>query len=340
MRIGNIQEIENLTSIRLKEQLEGKPPIQHSATFCLPKAAGRLTAISREISLAINEVGGSVLIIGNTGVWPSSENRYLVETFRRAFGETRSIREAPLHVFGTDDQQNCWSLLSLCFFNAWDFSLASADGRILIRGSHDEYLDVYTVTSEDLQGVRSLMERFDIRAQEPGVRRELMVRHQQGMKDGLSSLYELRQLTSSDSTDTKTRERLAIALYELVIDSQETENLTFLGELRQLASAYPPDTPVREQYAKAVDSTLCFVAQAAKLELADALLEELRQLVRDHPEHVALRGIFARALVRASELARRENSPSKHDSWMKELQQFGESYPADSEVQQWLATTR
>src|SRR5262249_20266306 len=70
------------------------------------------------------------------GVWPSRENMHVVETFRRGLGETRSVREAPVHLFSAGEMENCWSMTALCLHNYWDFLLLPSSHVFLINISH------------------------------------------------------------------------------------------------------------------------------------------------------------------------------------------------------------
>jgi hypothetical protein len=162
MQILSIGEAEMQFGISLQMVLGANHWKSHVATFRLPLDPGRLNALSRDISLNVNTVSGTLLIIKQTGVFESSENMYLVETFRRAFEEARSIKEAPVHAFTPEDHANCWSMISLAMFNFWDFDLLSGDHQILLHSSHDECLDICCRKGEDLERLRSRMQYLNV----------------------------------------------------------------------------------------------------------------------------------------------------------------------------------
>lgn len=88
---------------------------------------------------------------------------HVVETFRRGLGETRSVREAPVHLFSAGEMENCWSMTALCLHNYWDFLLLPSSHVFLINISHDECADVCANTDVRFQELRKLMEFFKLK---------------------------------------------------------------------------------------------------------------------------------------------------------------------------------
>jgi hypothetical protein len=97
------------------------------------------------------------LLVEQTGIFPSSEDMYLAETFRKAFGESRPISEAPAHVFTSQDSRIFWSLMHICLLNFWDFLVVPADRRTCIHGSHDEVLDAFALDEASFATIRNLI---------------------------------------------------------------------------------------------------------------------------------------------------------------------------------------
>ncbi len=64
---------------------------------------------------------------------------------------------------------------------------------------------------------------------------------------------------------------------------------TLLEELRQLARNYPDDAAVRERLAMGLFNTVVDAMEEEALERRDTLLEELRQLARNYPDDAAVR---------------------------------------------------
>lgn len=171
----------------------------------------------------------------------------------------RSIREAPAHLLLTDDVDNCCSLLSLCFFNAWDFTLISRDQRLAIRGSHDEYIQVTASEAEDLNSFKEHMLRLGLTECQPAVHRDRSFNE-------LTALDGLRNSLKSEPANADTRRRLAKQLYDLVIDAGD-KSPGFLEELRLLARANPLDTFVREHLAKALGAAIFYAGEEKSLQL-------------------------------------------------------------------------
>jgi hypothetical protein len=118
---------------------------------------GRLNSLAREVSGALSGNDGSVLLVEQTGIFQSSEDMYLAETFRKAFGELRPINEAPAHIFAPADSRTFWSLMHICLLNFWDFLVVSGDRHVCIHGSHDEFLDVFAADEVSLTTIRNLI---------------------------------------------------------------------------------------------------------------------------------------------------------------------------------------
>jgi len=131
-----------------------------TTSFVTGSDSGRLNALARKVSASLGGVDGSVLLVEITGVFQSSENIYLAETFRRAFGESRSIREAPAHVFSLQDALNFWSMMHICFLNFWDFLVVSGDRQVCVHGSHDEVIDIFALNEESFTKIRGLILPF------------------------------------------------------------------------------------------------------------------------------------------------------------------------------------
>ena len=128
--------------------------------FVTGSDSGKLNAIARKVSASLSGVEGSVLLVEHTGIFKSSENMYLAETFRRAFGEIRSIRDAPAHVFSREDALIFWSTMQICLINFWDFLAVSGDRQVCIHGSHDEVLEVFAMNEVSFTKIRGLLLPF------------------------------------------------------------------------------------------------------------------------------------------------------------------------------------
>jgi hypothetical protein len=330
MRIHTIQEIEELLGVTF-ETLRTFREWPNSATFLLRTDPGALTALSRELSFHLSMDAGSVLIVENTGVWPSCENMHLVERFRHAFGEHRSVQEAPAHVFTKDEHSDCWSAVLLCFLNFWEFIFLSADRKSLIYGSNDECMDIYTLHQEDMKQLRSIVQRFELK--------ELQAKtdsDDQEIERQYALLEKLRQERNSNSQDIGAQERLAKGLCEAILDLAETEENRFLQELRLLVRAHPESSLIRECLSRALSGMIYYASQEGEFDRRDLLLGELRQLVRAYPNDGVARGLLGKNLFSALSAAKAVQDVNGYDSLRQELEKLVHSYPEDSELQQWL----
>jgi len=138
-----------------------------TTSFVTGSDSGRLNALARTVSASLGGVDGSVLLVEHTGIFQSSENIYLAETFRRAFGETRTIREAPAHVFSLQDALSFWSMMHICLLNFWDFLVVSGDREVCIHGSHDEVMDIFALNEESFTQIRGLILPFKFKEFSP-----------------------------------------------------------------------------------------------------------------------------------------------------------------------------
>jgi hypothetical protein len=125
--------------------------------FVTGSDSGRLNALARELAGALSENDGSILLVEQTGIFQSCEDMYLAEIFRKAFGELRSIKEAPAHVLAREDTQIFWSLMHICLLNFWDFLVVSGNRRVCVHGSHDEVLDAFALDEASFASIRNLI---------------------------------------------------------------------------------------------------------------------------------------------------------------------------------------
>ncbi len=116
-------------------------PEDHVGTFEIPKDSGAKVALARRIANMLLERGPVLLWITGWGVWPSSEHFDLFDRYRLSFGESRSLREAPVHFLDAGDNVTLISLLCIGFFFVWDFEILSLDREVDIVASHDEWLE-------------------------------------------------------------------------------------------------------------------------------------------------------------------------------------------------------
>jgi len=110
-------------------------------SFGIPVDAGRRTHLARLLASAFHDAAEGLLWIDEYGIWPSSENRTIFTALRRAFDETRALREAPGHVFSPEDSELLQALIAIVLYFSWGARLFRNDGMLRIRISHDEYVE-------------------------------------------------------------------------------------------------------------------------------------------------------------------------------------------------------
>lgn len=308
----------------------------NAISYSTPADAGKITALSRAISQESNIAAGAILIVEQTGVWPSSENMYLAEMFRKAFGEVRPIREAPVHLFSAAEQDSCSSMLSLCFFNFWDFTLISTSLQVLVRGSHDEFIEVQALHVDDRNKLIKQMQQLGL---EEITTAPATMEGNTGTTDLLAQIDELQRSISSRPGDTSLSRKLARSLYEMVVETQELDHPRFLDQLRLLAFTNKEDPIIREYLARGLYATLYNAFQEQATSLAKALLTEIREIAHRFSEDRILPSILAQALF-VSLQAQSSGGNGEADALRHDLDQLARSYPDDPDVQRWAQSMR
>jgi hypothetical protein len=69
----------------------------------VPSDSGRKTALSRTIATIFRKDDEALLWINEVGIWPSSEDLFLFQGFRRCLGEDYPLVTKPGHVFSQGD---------------------------------------------------------------------------------------------------------------------------------------------------------------------------------------------------------------------------------------------
>ena len=109
-----------------------------SRKFNIPIDSGkRIYFVSAEVQAFASE--SEVLVwFTEWGVWPSSERPHIFTRFRASYGETRSLSDAPAHLFIDTEREDLLSFVTLGALFLWDTYVISRSGDML-HLSHDEY---------------------------------------------------------------------------------------------------------------------------------------------------------------------------------------------------------
>jgi hypothetical protein len=167
MDIITAEECQRYLGKAFYDRWDDRSWLRFTTGFVTVPDSGKLNSLARNVSTFFSKADGSVLLVENTGIFKSSENMYLAETFRRAFGETRSIREAPAYVFSSQDSLIFWSVMHICLLNFWDFLVVAGDRQACIHGSHDEVVELFALNEASCSKLRSMMLPFEFKEISP-----------------------------------------------------------------------------------------------------------------------------------------------------------------------------
>lgn len=328
----------------------------YKARFATGRDTGALTALARQLAEIVNSHAGSTLVMHlGTGMVPSAENTYLLEAFRRAFGERRGIREAPAHAFTAEENHACSALISLCLHNFWDFMLLAGSRRALVWGSHEEYFQVHALEASELQHLRSVFSASGLKEVAANVMAQTgqqaipKPRHapasaqlvpepekQRTKSDpgiqGDDFLEQMRELARNHPDNIAILERLARGLLKSLQGTTEQDQQprrnALLDELHALARENPSDAVVRESLAQGLAFAFRFVDQN-EAQIC-RLVDDLRDLAEAHPDNPELRSQFAIGLYNGFRLL-------ANPAFLEESRHLAARYPEDSATQELLA---
>jgi hypothetical protein len=108
----------------------------------LPKDAGAKVGLARVIGDIFLDGGPSLLWITEHGIWSSSEHMDLFTRDRLSLGEARTMAEAPLLLFDSDDRNSFISMISMGPCLSWGFEIMGMDRSLAMTVSHDEWISI------------------------------------------------------------------------------------------------------------------------------------------------------------------------------------------------------
>lgn len=118
----------------------------HRQRLRTPSDSGKKAALVKSIMTWLPTDGDCILLVTAWGVWPSSENVELFERVRASLGQEQRIHDAPGQVLSLAYRGALECMLDVCLYNYWDGLLADEKHRVMIRFSHDEFIDFCYVT--------------------------------------------------------------------------------------------------------------------------------------------------------------------------------------------------
>jgi hypothetical protein len=131
-------------------------------TYSIPPDSGRKTALARLFAYLFRRNLNVCIYVSGWGVWGSSENLDLFYGYRHSLGEIRPLIEAPVHLFERGEEKTFVSILSMAFFFVWDAWVFDTKGKILVRISHDEWLEVRTNDEEARKEFATELEKYEM----------------------------------------------------------------------------------------------------------------------------------------------------------------------------------
>ena len=129
----------------------------------LPIDSGVKNYLAKEIASIFNK-NEVLLYINEFGIWPSSENMYLFDGYRKSIEIESKIYEKPSHIIGENENIEFYCILGMILYFYMGYMIIPIKNQDeIIRISHDEFIEVYTKneTNENiiLNGIRKIMNK-------------------------------------------------------------------------------------------------------------------------------------------------------------------------------------
>ena len=112
---------------------------RHVFRFKNPQHGGKYYWFACLIEEACRPWAQCLLTIEEWGVWESSENWHLYYSLCKQFDEARAIEEACSMLFVQGEQDALITFVQVFISMGWDFSILTADDKIRVFVSHDEW---------------------------------------------------------------------------------------------------------------------------------------------------------------------------------------------------------
>ena len=110
--------------------------------------SGRKVWLAKLLYSFVSPTPETLLWIQDFEVWPSSQHLPLFIRWREAFGETRSLHDAPGHLVTASDSDDSVSIIATSLLFLWDCYGITASGHTAFHVSHDEFC--WVATREEL----------------------------------------------------------------------------------------------------------------------------------------------------------------------------------------------
>jgi hypothetical protein len=131
--------------------------------YAVPESATRLYALSSYIATVATHSDSCLLWITEYGVWPSAENMHAYYRLRESYGDHRLLHEAPAHLCLKHEREDLATLLWLALLFGWDAYLFSDSDHLAVFFSHDEFLECYSRSTEQLAELKTRLTEIKVR---------------------------------------------------------------------------------------------------------------------------------------------------------------------------------
>ena len=142
-----------------------RQPRLPSLRFALPQPAHRLFAFSSYVASAITSGDSCLVWITEYGVWPSNENTHLYYRLRESYGDHRLLHEAPAHLCLKHEAADLITVLQLALLFGWDAYLLPESDHVAAFCSHDEFVEWYSRSPDQLAEFQAGLARMNIEPQ-------------------------------------------------------------------------------------------------------------------------------------------------------------------------------
>jgi hypothetical protein len=114
----------------------------------IPIDSGRKNYLSKEIA-AFFDKNEILLYINEFGIWPSSENMYLFDGYRKSIGIENKIYEKPSHIINKNENIEFYCILDMILYFFMGCMIIPIENQNeIITISHDEFIDIYEKKGE------------------------------------------------------------------------------------------------------------------------------------------------------------------------------------------------
>lgn len=110
-------------------------------SYLLPDPSSQRVGLARIAANTFLDRGSAMLWIARVNRGSSIEHMEMFDKYRFAYGETRKVEEAPVHLCEADDRDFLMSILCFGLFFSWDIEVISMNRLLAMTFSHDDWME-------------------------------------------------------------------------------------------------------------------------------------------------------------------------------------------------------